>query len=67
MRGMVRDLLVKLSNAHGVSGSEDSIAAIVKRELGKCVDEISVDRMGNVIAVRRGGNSGSCSQPMQTR
>jgi len=52
---MVRDLLVKLSNAHGVSGSEDSIAAIVKRELGKCVDEISVDRMGNVIAVRRGG------------
>ncbi|MCQ8894127.1 MAG: M42 family metallopeptidase [Methanolinea sp.] len=52
---MVKDLLVRLSNAHGVSGSEESIGAIVKRELKGCVDEISEDRMGNVIAVRKGG------------
>jgi len=53
---MVKDLLVKLSNAHGVSGSEDSIGAIVKRELETYVDEISVDRMGNIVAVKRGGD-----------
>lgn len=52
---MVMELLTKLSNAHGVSGSEDSIAAIVKRELRRYVDEISEDRMGNIIAVKKGG------------
>lgn len=52
---MVRELLTRLSNAHGVSGSEDSIATIVKRELKHYVDEISEDRMGNIIAVKKGG------------
>lgn len=52
---MVMKLLTKLSNAHGVSGSEDSIAAIVKKELRRYVDEISEDRMGNIIAVKKGG------------
>ncbi len=52
---MVMELLKKLSNAHGVSGSEDSIAAIVKKELKRYVDEISEDRMGNIIAVKKGG------------
>ncbi len=53
---MVRDLLVKLSNAHGVSGSEESIGTIVKRELKKYVDEITEDSMGNIIAIKKGGN-----------
>lgn len=52
---MVMKLLTKLSNAHGVSGSENSIATIVKKELRRYVDEISEDRMGNIIAVKKGG------------
>ena len=51
---MVKELLRKLSNAHGVSGSEGSIQAVIKKELKGYVDEISEDAMGNVIAVKRG-------------
>lgn len=53
---MVKDLLVKLSNAHGVSGSEGSVTGIVRKELKKYVDEIREDRMGNLIAIKKGNN-----------
>lgn len=53
---MVKDLLVRLSNAHGVSGSEGSVMGIVRRELKKFVDEIREDRMGNLIAIKKGNN-----------
>jgi len=47
------DLLAELTEARGVSGSEDRIREIVKRELeGIC--EISADRMGNLICLKRG-------------
>ena len=52
---MVRELLAKLSNAHGVSGSEGSVFAIVKKELKGHVDEIREDTMGNLIATKKGG------------
>jgi endoglucanase len=51
---MVRELLKKLSNAHGVSGSESSVFAIIKKELKGYVDEIYEDPMGNLIATKRG-------------
>jgi len=51
---MVRELLKKLSNAHGVSGSEGSVFTIIKKELKGYVDEISEDPMGNLIATKRG-------------
>jgi endoglucanase len=51
---MVRELVIRLSNAHGVSGSEESVTGIVRRELKKYVDEISVDAMGNLVAVKKG-------------
>jgi putative aminopeptidase FrvX len=51
---MVKELLRKLSNAHGVSGSEGSVYAVIKKELKGCVDEIREDPMGNLIAVKRG-------------
>ncbi len=47
------DLLRELTEAHGVSGQEDKIREIVKRELGKITD-IRVDTMGNVHCVKRG-------------
>ncbi len=51
---MVKELLRKLSNAHGVSGSEGSVFAVIKKELRGHVDEIREDPMGNLIAVKRG-------------
>ncbi|HSA38429.1 MAG TPA: M42 family metallopeptidase [Methanoregula sp.] len=51
---MVKELLRKLSNAHGVSGSEGSVFSVIKKELKGCVDEIREDPMGNLIAVRKG-------------
>jgi len=53
---MVRELLRKLSNAHGLSGSEGSVVAIVRRELKKHVDELHEDPLGNLIAVRKGND-----------
>lgn len=53
---MVKQLLEKLSNAHGVSGSEGSVFSIIREELKGHVDEIREDAMGNLIAVRQGGD-----------
>jgi putative aminopeptidase FrvX len=51
---MVKELLQKLSNAHGVSGSEGSVYAVIKKELKGHVDEIREDAMGNLIAIKKG-------------
>jgi len=51
---MVKELLRKLSNAHGVSGSEGSVFSVIKKELKGHVDEIREDAMGNLIAVKKG-------------
>ena len=51
---MVNELLEKLSNAHGVSGSEGSVVSVIKKELKGYVDEIREDAMGNLIATKRG-------------
>ncbi len=51
---MTLDLLKKLSNAHGVSGSEGSVHAVIRKELKGCVDEIYEDTMGNLIAIKKG-------------
>jgi len=51
---MVKELLRKLSDAHGVSGCEGSIRDIIRAEVAGSVDEIREDSMGNLIAVKRG-------------
>lgn len=48
------DLLRKLTEAHGTSGFEDNIREIVREELKGFVDEIRVDRIGNLHCVRKG-------------
>ncbi len=53
---MVRELLKKLSNAHGVSGSEGNVMDVVKKELKGHVDEMYTDSMGNLITVKKGGD-----------
>jgi putative aminopeptidase FrvX len=47
-------LLSRLSDAHGLSGYEDDIAALLKTELEPLVDEVTIDRMGNIIGIRHG-------------
>lgn len=51
------DLLRELVEAHGVSGFEDDIRTIVRRELSP-ITEIQADRMGNLIAVKKGSGGG---------
>lgn len=53
---MVKELLKKLSNAHGLSSYEGSIREIIRTELEGHVDEFSEDAMGNLVAIRRGGD-----------
>ncbi|HMK16211.1 MAG TPA: M42 family peptidase, partial [Methanomicrobiales archaeon] len=53
---MTREILERLSNAHGVSGSEESVFAIIREELDGCVDELREDALGNLIAVKKGGD-----------
>ncbi|WP_102126410.1 M42 family metallopeptidase [Deinococcus planocerae] len=48
------DVLHQLSNLNGVPGYEDAVRDFVLRELEGLADEVRVDPLGNVIAVRRG-------------
>ena len=53
----MKDILALLrlfADAHGLSGYEDEVAALLKKELEPLVDEVTIDKMGNVIGVRRG-------------
>jgi len=51
------DLLKCLSETHGVSGDEGEIREILKKEAALLADEVSVDKMGNVIAYKKGTKS----------
>ena len=50
------DLLKELCEVSGISGQEERIRAIVRRELEPLVDEIKVDALGNLIAIRHGNS-----------
>jgi len=52
----LKRLLEILSNAHGVSGYEGNIRQIIEEEVSPYVDEISTDKMGNLIATKKGGS-----------
>ncbi len=47
------ELLAKLSNIPGVSGFEHEAQRLVGDELRPYADELSIDRLGNVIALRK--------------
>ncbi len=48
------ELLKRLSNASGVSGDEGEVRKIVLEQVKPVADEVRVDALGNVIAVRHG-------------
>lgn len=51
----IKNLLERLSNAHGVSGYENNIRKIIEEEIRPFVDEIKTDKMGNLLATKNGG------------
>lgn len=48
------EVLEKLSNANGVTGREDQVRDLMRQFLKPYVDEIREDRLGNLIAFKRG-------------
>lgn len=58
-----KDFLQKLSEANGVSGYEHAIRDLVIEEFRPYVDEISVTKMGSVIALKRGTRNGNAKSP----
>ncbi len=48
------ELLKELSQAWGVSGREKNVREIILREIRPLADEIKVDNIGNIIALKRG-------------
>jgi putative aminopeptidase FrvX len=49
--------LEKLSNAQGVAGREDEVRNLMIKLLKPLADEVTIDRMENVIAVKKGKKS----------
>ncbi len=47
-------LLKQIAELPGVPGKEQKVREFVKKEIGKYVDSIEVDNMGNVIAFKKG-------------
>lgn len=48
------ETLKKLAGSFGVSGSEEEIREVIRKEIEGKVDEIRVDALGNLIAVKKG-------------
>ena len=48
------DSLEKLSNVCGVTGREEAVSDMLKAMLKPYVDEVKVDKLGNVIGVKKG-------------
>ena len=51
---MTKELLFELMNTLGPSGNEENVRKIISREIKGCVDEIKVDKMGNLVARVKG-------------
>jgi endoglucanase len=50
----MQQLAKRLAEAFGVSGFEDEIRDVIREEIAGLVDEVSVDAMGNLVAIRKG-------------
>lgn len=59
------NLLKRLCETPGVSGYEEEIQKIVKEEFKKVTDDVIVDRLGNVIALKRTKRVSEGSSPLK--
>ena len=46
----MKDIIKKLVEAHGPSGNEDQVRALIREEIDPLADEMHVDALGNLIA-----------------
>jgi tetrahedral aminopeptidase len=54
----VKDLMKKLTEAYGPSGNEEQIRDLIRGEVEPLADEVRVDTLGNLIAVKKGSGGG---------
>jgi len=54
----MNELIKKLVEAYGPSGFEDQMRALILAEVKQHVDEVQVDSMGNLIALKKGDGAG---------
>jgi putative aminopeptidase FrvX len=54
----VKDLIQKLVNAFGPTGFEDEVRSIIHAELSGLADEITVGKLGSLIALKKGNGHG---------
>ena len=52
------ELMKELSTVNGVSGNEDKVRKLITEKISDKADEIIVDALGNVIALKKGRQSG---------
>lgn len=51
----MKELVRRLVEAYGPTGSEEQIRELITEEVRPFVDELQVDALGNLIAIKRGG------------
>ncbi len=51
----MKELIKRLVETYGPAGSEESIREVIMEEVRPYVDELHVDALGNLIALKRGG------------
>ncbi|MFN2241515.1 MAG: M42 family metallopeptidase [Anaerolineae bacterium] len=54
----MKELIKKLTEPYGPSGREEQIRAIIRAEVESFADEMRVDTMGNLIALKKGTGQG---------
>jgi len=54
----VKDLIKKLTEAYGPSGHEEQIREIIRGEIAPLADDLRVDTLGNLIALKKGTDGG---------
>ena len=54
----MKDLIKKLTEAYGPSGREEQVCEIIRSEVTPLADEVYVDALGNLIAVKKGSGGG---------
>ncbi|MFC1713740.1 M42 family metallopeptidase [Candidatus Poribacteria bacterium] len=50
----MKDLIKRLTEEYGPSGYEEKVVAAIKEEIAPFVDEVSVDKLGSLVAVKKG-------------
>ena len=63
IKGQLKETLRELTALDGVAGQEMAVVRWLKERFAPLADEVVVDRMGNVLATKRGGRGRTSSSP----